>query len=117
MRYLLLLYADESALPREMTPEVMAEFEVLGRELGASGSVRLWAGLHDTSTATTVRVRDGRVLVTDGPFAETTEQLGGFAVVEAASIEGAGRIAERIPTARFAGGTVEVRPVHEYDVA
>jgi hypothetical protein len=109
MRYVLLVYTDESLLPELMTPEAFAQFEDLGRELSAQGRLALTVGLAPTSTATTVRVRDGEVLVTDGPFAETREQLGGLALATFDSPEAAVAHAARVPTA--VAGCVEVRPV------
>lgn len=112
MRYLLLVYTDERLLPEFMTPEVFGEFDALGRELRAAGRLELVGGLAATGSATTVRVRDGRVLVTDGPFAETREQLGGFTLAEFASLADAVSMAARVPTAAI--GSVEVRPVLEF---
>ena len=107
MRYMLLVYTDERLLPEFMTPRVYEQFEALGRELRSSGRLRLTGGLAATSSATTVRVRDGQVLVTDGPFAETREQLGGFTLAEFGSIEDAIAMAARVPTAAI--GCVELR--------
>jgi len=111
VRYLLLVYTDERLLPQFMTPEVFEQFEELGRELYASGRLLMTGGLADTSSATTVRVRDGQVLVTDGPFAETHEQLGGFSLASYDSLEQAVAMAARVPTATV--GCIEVRPVVE----
>lgn len=111
MRYLLLVYTDEALLPGLMTPEAFDQFEALGRELAASGRLHMTAGLAPVSTATTVRVRGGQALVTDGPFAETREQLGGFSVAAFDSEEAALAHAARIPTA--VAGCIEVRPVLE----
>lgn len=113
MRYLLLVYTDERLLPEFMTPEVFEQFEALGRELYASGRLVMTGGLAGTGAATTVRVRDGQLLVTDGPFAETREQLGGFSLAEFDSLEAAVAMAARVPTAVL--GSVEVRPVMEFD--
>lgn len=112
MRYLLLVYTDERLLSAFMTPEVFEQFETLGRELNAGGRLVMTSGLADTGSATTVRVRDGQVLVTDGPFAETREQLGGFSVAEFESLEEAVAMAARVPTATI--GCVEVRAVMEF---
>ncbi|MEZ4553031.1 MAG: YciI family protein [Dehalococcoidia bacterium] len=109
MRYLLLVYTDERLLPEFMTPEVFEQFEALGRELLASRRLVMTGGLAATDAATTVRVRGGEVLVTDGPFAETHEQLGGFSLAEFDSIEDAVAMAARVPTAAL--GSVEVRPL------
>jgi hypothetical protein len=94
-----------------MTPEAYEQFDILGRELDSAGQLRLTGGLAATSTATTVRVRDGRAFVTDGPFAETREQLGGFSIAEFDSLEDALAMAARVPTASI--GCVEVRAIRE----
>jgi hypothetical protein len=83
----------------------------LSQELHSSGHYRAASPLHPTPTATSVRVREGKRLVTDGPFAETREQLGGYFLIEAKDLDEAIGIAGRIPAARF--GTVEIRPVME----
>ncbi len=111
MRYMLLVYAEERLLPGFMTPEAYEQFEELGRELDAAGRLDLTGGLAVTALATTVRVRGGQVLVTDGPFAETREQLGGFSVAEFDSLEDALAMAARVPTAKIGG--VEVRGIVE----
>lgn len=112
MRYLLLVYTDEALLPGLMTPEAFQRFEVLGRELASEGRLEMTAGLAPVSSATTVRVRAGRTLVTDGPFAETREQLGGLSLALFDSEEAALAHAARVPTA--VTGCVEVRPVLEF---
>jgi len=112
VRYVLLVYTDERLLPVFMTPEVFEQFDGLGRELQVAGRLRLVGGLAGSSAATTVRVRDGEVFVTDGPFAETREQLGGFTVAEFDSPEDAVAMAARVPTAAI--GSVEVRPLLEF---
>lgn len=109
MRYMLLVYADERLLSDFMTPDAYEEFETLGRELANSGRLDLTGGLMPAASATTVRVRGGQVLVTDGPFAETREQLGGFSVAEFDSLEDALAMAARVPTAKIGG--VEVRGI------
>lgn len=111
MRCLLLVYTDEALLPGLMTPEAFDQFEALGRELAASGRLQMTAGLAPVSTATTVRVRAGQAMVTDGPFAETREQLGGFSLAMFDSEADALAMAARVPTA--VAGCVEVRPVLE----
>ncbi len=109
MQYMLLIYLDEEALSeREQCYEESLQ---LAHDLHAKGQYLAAAPLHPTSTATSVRVRDGKPLVTDGPFAETREQLGGYFLVDAKDLDEALRIAARIPGARR--GTVEVRPVIE----
>jgi hypothetical protein len=112
MRYLCLVYADEArvnALPQEQVDALIDETVANNEELRASGGLVLAQALEQVAAATTVRVRNGRLSVTDGPFAETTEQLGGFVLVEARDLNEAIRIAGRIPSARL--GSVEVRPV------
>lgn len=111
MRYLLLIYGDEKRLNQSEREACYQESTQLACDLDANGNYLAAAPLHPTSTATSVRVREGKRLVTDGPFAETREQLGGFFMVEAIDLEEAQRIAARIPAARW--GTVEVRPVVE----
>lgn len=114
MQYLLLIYTEESA---EMPPvEVMdAEkeaYDVFTRHIAERGAFRGGAALHASATATTVRVRDGQTLATDGPFAETKEVLGGYYLVEAADLDEAIDFAARIPGARR--GSVEVRPIVDF---
>jgi hypothetical protein len=112
MQYLCLVYADEARLAAMTQPEVDAlidETDATNRELRASGQLLLAQALEQVDEAVTVRVRDGRLSATDGPFAETTEQLGGFLLIEARDVNEAIRIAGRIPSARI--GSVEVRPV------
>jgi hypothetical protein len=112
MRYLCLVYADEAklnALPQAEVDALIDEVLANDEELRASGHLVLAEALEQVDSAVTVRVRDGRLSVTDGPFAETNEQLGGFVLVEARDLNEAVRIAGRIPSARL--GSVEVRPV------
>jgi hypothetical protein len=111
MRYLLLIYGDEQALDTPEREECYRESTALAHQLDAAGQFVACAPLHPTATATSVRLRDGRRLVTDGPFAETREQLGGFFLVEAADLDEAIALAARLPMARR--GTIEVRPVVE----
>ena len=111
MRYVLLVYTDEALLPGLMTPATISEFMSLGRELAADGRLRLTVGLGSIETATTVRVHHGQVSITDGPFAETREQLGGLSVAFFDSEDDALAHAARIPTA--VAGCVEVRPILE----
>ena len=111
MRYLLLIYLDEQALDDQEREHCYAESIQLTHELAANGNFLATAPLHPTSTATSVRIREGKRLVTDGPFAETREQLGGYFLVQAKDLDEAIGIAARIPGARR--GTVEVRPVVE----
>ncbi len=111
MRYLLLVYLDEKALNETEREECYKESTQLTHDLNAKGNYLAASPLHPVSTATSVRVRDGKRLVTDGPFAETREQLGGFFLIEAQDLDEAMGIAARIPGARK--GTIEIRPVME----
>ena len=111
VKYLLLIYGDENGLSQEELERCYGESTQLAHEIHAAGQFVSAAPLHPTTTATSVRVRDGQRLVTDGPFAETREQLGGFFMIDAADLDSAIAIAERIPNARR--GTVEIRPVVE----
>ena len=109
MRYMLLIYLDEQALSEAEREQCYDESTQLAHEMQSAGQYLEAAPLHPTSTATSVRVREGKRLVTDGPFAETREQLGGYFLIEAKDLDEAIAAAERIPMARR--GTVEVRPV------
>jgi hypothetical protein len=109
MKYLLLIYTDEKAWTEGEREKCFAESTQLTHDLHAKKQYLGAAPLHPVATATSVRVREGRRLVTDGPFAETREQLGGFFLIEARDLDEAIGIAARIPGARK--GTVEVRPV------
>ena len=116
MRYLLTIYADESRYAT-MTPEdsarLMADYGAFGQEAQEAGVLLGGEGLQPTATATTVRVRDGEAMFTDGPFAETREQLGGYYLLECADLDEAARWAAKIPDAR--SGSVEVRPIMDYE--
>lgn len=114
MKYLCLVYEDEqvqNAMTREEREAAMGEYMVLGEELERGGRLLAGEELQPVAAATTVRIRNGRVTVTDGPFAETREQLGGFFLVEARDLNEALQLAQRIPAART--GSIEVRPVAE----
>jgi hypothetical protein len=111
MKYMLLVYLDEHALSEAEREECYVESAQLARHLHSSGQYVDASPLHPTSMATSVRVRDGKPLVTDGPFAETREQLGGYYIVDAKNLDEAIGIAARIPPARK--GTIEIRPVME----
>jgi len=111
MRYMLLVYLDEQAMTEAERQECYVKSAELARDIHSSGKYLDAAPLHPTSTATSIRVRDGKRLVTDGPFAETREQLGGYYLIDANDLDEALAIAERIPPARW--GTIEVRPVME----
>src|SRR5437899_12609317 len=111
VKYMLLIYGDEQALNETEREHCYRESTQLAHQLSAAGQYLAAAPLHPTSTATSVRVREGRRLVTDGPFAETREQLGGYFLIDARNLDEAISIAVKIPMARK--GTVEVRPVIE----
>ncbi|MGH9498745.1 MAG: YciI family protein [Terriglobales bacterium] len=111
MKYLLLIYADEQAWTETERAECYQESTQLAHNLKSNGQFLSTSPLQPVSTATSVRVRDNQRLVTDGPFAETREQLGGFFMVDARNLDEAIDIAGRIPGARK--GTVEIRPVVE----
>lgn len=111
MRYMLLVYSDEHALSDSERKHCYVESAQLARDLNASGNYVSAGPLHSTATATSVRVRNGKRLVTDGPFAETREQLGGYYLIEAPNLDAAMHIAERIPVAKY--GTIEIRPMLE----
>jgi len=110
MLYMLLVYDDPEAwdVSEDDMPAIYAEYRAVTEHSATKHS----AQLQPVDTAKTVRVQNGSTLVTDGPFAETKERLGGYYLVEAESIEAAAKIAEKIPSARL-GGSIEVRPVVE----
>ena len=111
MKYMLLVYMDEHAMSEQEREHCYVESAQLTQDLNARGQYLSASPLHPVATATSVRVREGKRVVTDGPFAETREQLGGYYVIEAKDLDEAMGIAERVPPARF--GTVEIRPVME----
>lgn len=111
MKYMLLIYGDENGLSETERKDCYAESTQLAHDLHVNGQYAGANPLHPTSMATSVRVRDNKRLVTDGPFAETREQLGGYFLIEANNLDEAIAVAARIPMARK--GTVEVRPVIE----
>jgi hypothetical protein len=116
MQYLLMIYRNEAELGGMTAADrkkLTAEYGVFTQSIIQSGHFKAGDGLQPTSTATTVRVRDGKTLTTDGPFAETREQLGGYYLVEAKDLNAALDIAARIPGAKT--GSIEVRPVMVYD--
>jgi hypothetical protein len=116
MKYLLTIYSDESGW-NDVTPEqsagIMAAYEAFGRSATEAGVMLGGEGLQPTSTATTVRVREGETVTTDGPFAETREQLGGYYLLDCRDLDDAINWAARVPGAQQ--GSIEVRPVMEYD--
>jgi hypothetical protein len=109
MKYMLMICDDESAILSPAEVHAMPQIQAWDAEVDARGIRRGGARLRPSSDASTVRVRDGEVLVSDGPFAETKEQMGGFDIIECASIGEAIEIAARHPAA--AGGAIEVRPL------
>jgi hypothetical protein len=111
MKYMLLIYLDEQALSEEQRVQCYEESAQLAQDLDARGQYLAAAPLQPIAAATSVRVRGGKRLITDGPFAETREQLGGYFLVDAKDLDQALQIAARIPGART--GIVEVRPVIE----
>src|SRR5580704_5048077 len=111
MKYTMLIYLDETALSEKQREECYRDSAQYAHELNAAGKYLSAVPLHPTATATTVRVRGDKRMVTDGPFAETREQLGGFFLVEAKDLDEAIDIAAHIPGGRW--GTVEIRPVVE----
>jgi len=117
MKYILLIHEEETRFGKVSESDAaafMAEYRSLIGELKAAGKYQTGSQLHPTASATSVRVRNGKRAVTDGPFAETREQLGGYFLVDVANLDEAIAIAERIPSARF--GTIEVRPLVEMAV-
>jgi hypothetical protein len=118
MKYLCLIYDDEtiwSSMPHEQAEAIMGDYFAFTEDIQKSGHYLGGNALQPTQTATTVRVRNGKLSSTDGPFAETKEQLGGYYLVEAKDLNEAIQIAGRIPSARF--GSIEVRPIQEFDKA
>lgn len=112
MQYLLLIYEDEkvaAAMSEAEQGKLFGDYNAFTKAIKESGAHRGGEALTPTNTATTVRVRDGKTLTTDGPFAETREQLGGFYLVEAKDLDEATAIAAKIPTAKT--GSIEVRPI------
>ncbi|MFK8024289.1 MAG: YciI family protein [Ilumatobacter sp.] len=116
MKYELLLYADASAHPDSSTPEGAAEMEQwfhFTTELTEAGSMLGGEALQETTTASTVQIRDGKTITADGPFAETKEALGGFYLIDAENLDAAIAWAEKVPNVGY--GTVEIRPLMEFD--
>ena len=114
MKYMLLIYHDEQAWKRQTEAErqqIYREYRQLIQQLQSSGQYLAGDQLQPAATASTVRVRDGKQMVTDGPFAETREQIGGFFMIDANDLDEATRIAGQIPSARM--GVIEIRPVVE----
>lgn len=116
MQYMCLIYDDEKVwqgMPEGERNTVMGEYGAFTQSIRESGNMVAGDALQPTSTATTVRIRNGETLLTDGPFAETKEQLGGYYLIEAEDADRALAIAARIPSARY--GSIEVRPVMVFD--
>jgi hypothetical protein len=114
VRYMLLIYDDEkqsAALPRDEGQRLMKEYYDFEDEVASRGLKFHSAALQPTATATTVRVRDGETFTTDGPFAETKEQLGGYYVLDCKDLDEAIEVAGGIPSARY--GSIEIRPIME----
>jgi hypothetical protein len=117
MQYLLLIYGAEAKWEKQPSTErdaVLQEYNAFTQSIAQSGHLRGGNELNVTKTARTIRVRDGKQLISDGPFAETKEQLGGYYLVEAKDQDEALQIAARIPSARM--GSIEVRPIIPHDI-
>ena len=118
MKYLCLIYSDESQMgsaTEEQIEQVMGAYMQYEQEVSAAGVKLAGEGLQPTMTATTVQVADGKTVTTDGPFAETKEQLGGFYLLDVEDLDSAIEWAAKIPTA-YMGGRVEVRPCMVFDL-
>ena len=116
MQYLLMIYQNEAEYGKigaATAKKMLEEYGAFTQSIIQSGNFKAGDRLQDTHTATTVRVRDGKTLTTDGPFAETREQLAGYYLIEAKDLDAALSIAARIPGARF--GSIEVRPIWVYN--
>jgi hypothetical protein len=115
MKYLCLIYDDEkkvSGMSQQDSDKFMGEYFAFTEDIRKSGHMVHGEALHPVATATTIRVRNGKLSTTDGPFAETKEQLGGFYLIEAKDLNEAIQVAARIPSARI--GSIEVRPVVDF---
>jgi hypothetical protein len=116
MQYLLMIYQNEAEYGKvdpATAKKMMDEYGAFTQSIIQSGNFKAGDRLRPVSTATTVRVRDGKTLTTDGPFAETREQLGGYYLIDAKDLDTALAIAAKIPTARY--GSIEVRPIWVYN--
>ncbi len=111
VKYMLLVYLDEQVLNDAEREQCYVDSTLLTQDLQKNGQYVAASPLHPVSTATSVKVRDGKSLVTDGPFAETREQLGGYYIIDANDLDEAIAIAARIPPAKK--GTIEIRPILE----
>ena len=117
MQYLLLIYDQESIwkdMPAAEAGALHAEYMAFTADIRKSGPLIAGDALQSVTTATTVRVRDGKTQMTDGPFAETREQLGGYYLIEAKDLDEASKIAARIPSAKI--GSIEIRPIQKYNM-
>jgi len=115
MQYLLLIYDNEAEMAANRsgaTDVMMKDYREFTDSIVKSGNMKAGDALQPTSTATCVRIRNGKTLTTDGPFAETKEQLGGYYLIEAKDLDEATKIAARVPSAK--SGTIEVRPVRVF---
>ncbi|WP_044237761.1 YciI family protein [Chondromyces apiculatus] len=115
MQYMILIYDDESvwaSMPEAQSQQLFGEYRAYTEEMTKAGVLRGGDALKPVSTATTVRVREGKTLTTDGPFAETKEQLGGYYIVEVPDLEAALKWAAKCPSAAI--GSIEVRPVMDF---
>jgi len=113
MQYLLMIYQNEAEYGKidpAMSKKMLEEYGAFTQSIIQSGNFKAGDRLQPTTTATTVRVRDGKTLTTDGPFAETREQLGGYYLIEASNLDEATKAAARIPAAKM--GSIEIRPIH-----
>jgi hypothetical protein len=118
MKYMILIYGDPAIEPAYGTPEfdaMMAGFAAASKKLNADGVLLSGEGLQDIETATSLRIRGGKVETMDGPFAETKEHLGGYYVIDVPDLDAALRYAEIMPPAHW--GTIEVRPLMDYNPA
>ncbi|MBB4635025.1 YciI family protein [Longimicrobium terrae] len=117
MKYLCLIYDNEQTwneMPESESKSMIDEYFAISDALAQSGQLIAGEALEPVATATTVRVRNGKLTTTDGPFAETKEQLGGFYLIEARDLNEAIQVAARFPSARV--GSVEVRPIMEFEM-
>jgi hypothetical protein len=116
MKYICLIYDEEAklnAMSQGEMDQLMQEYFAFGDSIRASGHYLAGDALQPVASATTVRIRNGRTSTTDGPFAETKEQLGGYYLIEARDLNDAIQVAARIPSARL--GSIEVRPIQEFE--
>ena len=116
MKYLCLIYENEKSwetMPKEQADTILGEYGTFTQDIEKSGHLLGGEALQPTQAATTVRVRNGKISTTDGPFAETKEQLGGYYLIEARDLNDAIKVAAKIPSARH--GSIEIRPVMEFD--